>query len=126
MEPRTHQEQMEKTLRYFAIGREEGACVVAGGEAYHSPETEGGYFVRATVFADANNDMRSSREEIFGPVCSLIPFDTKEDAVRIANDTIYGLVGGLWTRDVGRAHRVSAQIEAGTVWAINPARCRSP
>lgn len=116
MGPQTHQEQMEKTLRYFAIGREEGARVVAGGEAYHSPETEGGYFVRPTVFADANNDMRSSREEIFGPVCSLIPFDTEEDAVRIANDTIYGLVGGLWTRDVGRAHRVSAQIEAGTVW----------
>jgi len=116
MGPQTHEEQFEKTLRYFDIGRQEGARVAAGGEAYRSEATDGGYFVRPTVFADATNDMRSSREEIFGPVCSIIPFDTEEDAVRIANDTIYGLVGGLWTRDVGRAHRVAAQIEAGTVW----------
>lgn len=116
MGPQTHREQLEKTLRYFAIGREDGVRVAAGGEAYRSETTEGGYFVRPTVFAEASNAMRSSREEIFGPVCSVIPFDTEEDAIEIANDTIYGLVGGLWTRDVGRAHRVAAGIEAGTVW----------
>lgn len=116
MGPQTHEEQLEKTLRYIEIGKSEGARVAAGGGVYKSADTGDGYFVRPTVFADATNDMRSSREEIFGPVCSVIPFDTEEEAVAIANDTIYGLVGGLWTRDVGRAHRVAARIEAGTVW----------
>lgn len=116
MGPQTHRDQLEKTLRYIDIGKAEGARIVAGGEVVRDSGMEKGYFVRPTVLADATNQMQSSREEIFGPVCSVIPFDTEEDAVEIANDTIYGLVGGLWTQNLSRAHRVAAQIEAGTVW----------
>lgn len=116
MGPQTHRDQLDKTLRYIGIGKSEGARIVAGGEAIKGEGFGDGYYVRPTVFADAHNGMQSAREEIFGPVCSLIPFDTEEEAIDIANDTIYGLVAGLWTRDIGRGHRVSAAIEAGTVW----------
>ena len=116
MGPQTHVEQLEKTLRYIDIGKSEGARLIAGGDAIRHDGKAGGYFVQPTVFADATNEMRSSREEIFGPVCSLIPFETEEEAISISNDTIYGLVAGLWTRDIGRGHRVAAAIEAGTVW----------
>jgi len=75
-----------------------------------------GYFVKPTVFADVTNQMRIAREEIFGPVVGVIKFKTEEEAVAIANDTEYGLVAGLWTQNVGRAHRVAAQIQAGMVW----------
>jgi aldehyde dehydrogenase (NAD+) len=72
--------------------------------------------VEPTVFANVANDMRIAREEIFGPVASLIPFSGEDEAIAIANDTTYGLTAGLWTRDIGRAHRVSARIQAGIVW----------
>jgi aldehyde dehydrogenase (NAD+) len=68
------------------------------------------------VFANVSNDMRIAREEIFGPVAALIPFDDEEEAITAANDTSYGLTAGLWTQDVGRAHRVSSRIQAGMVW----------
>jgi len=116
MGPQTHKEQLEKTLRYIGIGKAEGARIVAGGEAVSGEGLAGGYYVQPTVFADASNEMQSAREEIFGPVCSLIPFETEEEAIAIANDTIYGLVAGLWTQDIGRGHRVAAAVEAGTVW----------
>jgi len=116
MGPQTHRDQLEKTLRYIGIGQAEGARLVAGGKPVRRDDLGDGFFVQPTVFADATNDMQSSREEIFGPVCSLIPFDTEEEAIDIANDTIYGLVAGLWTRDIGRGHRVAAAVEAGTVW----------
>ena len=76
----------------------------------------GGYFIEPTVFANVDNDMRIAREEIFGPVAALIPFDGEEEAIALANDTTYGSTAGLWTRDVGRALRVSSRIEAGMVW----------
>ncbi|WP_281377135.1 aldehyde dehydrogenase family protein [Amycolatopsis echigonensis] len=75
-----------------------------------------GYFVQPTVFARATNAMRIAREEIFGPVATLIPFEDEDEAVDIANDTDYGLTAGLWTRDLSRAHRVAGRIEAGSVW----------
>ncbi|MFV0361459.1 aldehyde dehydrogenase [Tropicimonas sp.] len=116
MGPQSSLEQMEKTLRYVGIGCDEGAELVAGGRRLEAPDLAEGYFVEPTVFAGASNDMRIAREEIFGPVAAIIPFDDDEEAVAMANDTAYGLTAGLWTRDVGRAHRVSAQIRAGIVW----------
>jgi aldehyde dehydrogenase (NAD+) len=114
MGPQAHSEQLEKTLRYLDIGRSEGARLVVGGERIGA--LGDGYFVKPTVFADVTNQMRIAREEIFGPVVGVIKFKTEEEAVAIANDTQYGLVAGLWTQNVGRAHRVAAQIQAGMVW----------
>lgn len=116
MGPQAHAEQLDKTLRYFDIGRHDGAELVAGGHRITSGPLAPGYFVEPTVFANVNNRMRIAREEIFGPVASLIPFDGEDEAISIANDTPYGLTAGLWTRDVGRAHRVSSRIDAGMVW----------
>ncbi|MGF7159996.1 aldehyde dehydrogenase (NAD+) [Rhodoligotrophos appendicifer] len=116
MGPQASAQQLEKTLRYVAIGRDEGAKLVAGGKRLGGDEFRGGYFVEPTVFSDVNNDMRIAQEEIFGPVCSVIPFKTEEDAVAIANGTQYGLTAGIWSQNVGRAHRVANQIQAGTVW----------
>ena len=111
--PHSSAEQLEKTLRYIAIGREDGGRVVTGGE--RAPGFDRGYFVQPTVFTGLDNTSRLAREEVFGPVLTVIPFRTEEEAVALANDTTYGLVAGLWTRDVGRAHRVAAQLQAGLV-----------
>ncbi len=116
MGPQAHEEQLRKTLSYIDIAHRDGAELVTGGKRIETPGFSEGYFVEPTVFANANNQMRVAREEIFGPVAALIPFDGEEEAIAIANDTTYGLTAGLWTRDVGRAHRVSNRIEAGTVW----------
>lgn len=116
MGPQAHAEQLQKTLSYIAIGREEGARLVAGGTRLSGDEYAGGYFVEPTVFADVAPDMRIAQEEIFGPVAAIIPFEGEDEAIAIANGTAYGLAAGLWTRDVGRAHRVAARIQAGMVW----------
>jgi aldehyde dehydrogenase len=110
------QEQLEKILSYMDIGRQEGAEVLAGGErATHEGELSGGYYVRPTVFK-GDNSMRIFQEEIFGPVVSVTTFKDEADALRIANDTLYGLGAGLWTRDGSRAFRVGRAIQAGRVW----------
>lgn len=116
MGPQAHQAQLDKTLSYIGIGRDEGAALVAGGGRIQSGDLGAGYFVEPTVFAAVAPEMRIAQEEIFGPVASIIPFDGEEEAVAIANGTPYGLAAGLWTSDVGRAHRVSARIDAGIVW----------
>ena len=106
--------EFDKVVQYINIGREEGAKVVTGGG---TTKLNGkGLFVEPTIFADATNEMRISREEIFGPVVPVIPFDTEEDAVRIANDTSYGLASGIQTGDIRRALRLADRIKAGTVW----------
>lgn len=116
MGPQTHMEQLEKTLSYVEIGRNEGAELVAGGKRIQRDGFAEGYFVEPTVFAGVGPDMRIAQEEIFGPVAAIIPFDGEEEALAIANGTTYGLTAGLWTSDLGRAHRVAARIEAGIVW----------
>ncbi|MDB5714912.1 MAG: aldehyde dehydrogenase [Sphingomonadales bacterium] len=116
MGPQAHADQLAKTLSYIEIGKQEGARLIAGGHRLNGEGLSDGYFVAPTVFADVSNTMRIAREEIFGPVAVLIPFSDEDEAIAIANDSDYGLAAGLWTSDIGRAHRVSSQIAAGMVW----------
>jgi aldehyde dehydrogenase len=109
-------DQLEKILSYIDIGKQEGAKVLAGGERAHfEGEMAEGYYVQPTVF-EGENRMRIFQEEIFGPVVSVTTFDTEEEALSIANDTLYGLGAGVWTRDGNRAYRFGRAIQAGRVW----------
>jgi gamma-glutamyl-gamma-aminobutyraldehyde dehydrogenase len=107
---------LERVLGYVQIGRDEGARLVTGG--HRILEETGGYFVGPTIFDGVSNDMRIAREEIFGPVLSVIEFDTEAEAVAIANDTSYGLAASIYTDDLNVAHRVARDLRAGTV-AVN-------
>ena len=107
---------LDRVLAFVESGHEEGARLVAGGRRIVDGALADGYFVAPTVFADVDDGMRIAREEIFGPVASILPFDTEDEVVARANATRFGLAGGLWTRDVGRAHRVADALHAGTVW----------
>ncbi len=106
--------QRERVINYIKKGIEEGATLVCGG-AERPEGLEKGYFVRPTVFANVNNKMTIAQEEIFGPVLSIIPYEDEDDAVRIANDTIYGLAGGVWSGDAERAKRVARRLRTGQV-----------
>ena len=109
-------DQLEKILSYIDIGRQEGAKVLTGGERQVlEGDLAGGYYVQPTVF-EGDNSMRIFQEEIFGPVVSLTRFDEEADALKIANDTLYGLGAGLWSRDGARAYRLGRAIKAGRVW----------
>jgi acyl-CoA reductase-like NAD-dependent aldehyde dehydrogenase len=114
--PLVSQEQLDRVTGYLDVGKKEGAKAVIGGERNTEKGLEKGYFVKPTIFTGVRNDMRIAREEIFGPVVSVIPFKDEGDAVLQGNDTTYGLAAGVWTRDVSKAHRVARAIRAGTVW----------
>ncbi|MFZ4453503.1 aldehyde dehydrogenase [Salibacterium aidingense] len=110
------QEQMEKIISYLDIGKQEGAEVLTGGEVNKlDGEMAGGYYVQPTIFK-GNNKMRIFQEEIFGPVLAVTTFKTNEEALEIANDTLYGLGAGVWTRDINTAYRFGREIQAGRVW----------
>ncbi len=122
--PISNPNQLDKILSYIDIARKEGATAVVGGTRPTDPELADGWFVQPTIFTGVNNQMRVAREEIFGPVLSVIPFDDEEEAIAIANDSPYGLAAGLWTESIARAIRVSERLEAGQVW-VNTYRASS-
>ncbi|HSI58172.1 MAG TPA: aldehyde dehydrogenase family protein, partial [Ideonella sp.] len=108
--------QMERVLGYVGSASSEGARLVCGGARLTGPAHAHGNFVAPTVFADVRDSMRVAREEIFGPVASVLPFDDLDEVVRRANDSPFGLGAGVWTRDVGRAHAIAKRLQAGSVW----------
>ena len=110
--------QLTTILDYIAIGQQEGAVLECGGQRL-AGDLKNGFFVEPTVFSGVSNQMRIAREEIFGPVISVIPFDDADEALRLANDTPYGLGGGIWTRDLSTAMKMAKGIRAGTVWINN-------
>lgn len=110
---------LEKVLSYIALGQSEGARLVTGGRRVTEGALARGFFVEPTVFADCEDDMRIAREEIFGPVMSILRFSDEDEVVRRANDTPFGLAAGVFTRDLARAHRVVANLDAGTCWINN-------
>ena len=117
MGPLISEEHRKKVLAYYEIAKDEGATVVVGGGKPSLDEPfAGGAFVEPTIWTGLPPTARAVREEVFGPVCHVAPFDEEDEAIAAANDTEYGLCAAVWTRDVGRAHRVAKRIDAGLVW----------
>ncbi|MCR4265299.1 betaine-aldehyde dehydrogenase [Nitratireductor sp. ZSWI3] len=122
LDPETHlgplisKAQHDKVMRYIEIGTEEGASLHLGGDAPRLQGFESGFYVSPTIFTKVRDDMRIAREEIFGPVMSLLAFETEEEVVERANDTPFGLAAGVFTRDLSRGHRVIGALQAGTCW----------
>jgi aldehyde dehydrogenase (NAD+) len=110
--PQVDAAQFEKVMGYIGSGRGEGAKLVCGGERVG----DRGYFIQPTVFADVQDDMSIAREEIFGPVMSIIPFKNLDEVIERGNRTTYGLAAGVWTRDIQKANAVAHGLRAGTVW----------
>jgi betaine-aldehyde dehydrogenase len=109
------EKQRERVRDYIEIGIREGATVVVGGDVPDDPALAAGAYLMPTVFDGVSNDMRIAREEIFGPVVSVIPFDTEDEAIRLANTTQYGLSGSVWSRDIGKALRTAKALQTGVI-----------
>jgi aminomuconate-semialdehyde/2-hydroxymuconate-6-semialdehyde dehydrogenase len=108
---------LEKVLSYITTAKEEGGTVLCGGQSPEMPEElRGGFYLLPTLIEGLSPSCRTNQEEIFGPVATLIPFDTEEEVIQYANGTVYGLAASLWTKDVSRAHRVAHQLETGICW----------
>jgi len=128
MNPATHvgpvanRPQFEHIMRMVQMAQDEGASLACGGDSFTAPE--GGMFVRPTICTGVTAGMRIAQEEVFGPVLAVLPFSTEEEAVTLANSTRFGLGAGIWTSDVGRAHRMAARVRSGTVW-VNTYRMTS-
>jgi betaine-aldehyde dehydrogenase len=116
MGPLVSARQLERVLDYIEAGRADGARCITGGQRAWVPGLPDGYFVEPTVFSDVGDDMRIAREEIFGPVMCVLAFDDEDEVVGRANATQFGLAAGVFTRDIQRAHRVIAALQAGTCW----------
>ena len=114
--PVTTPPQYQKIMDYIEVAKNDGAQCVLGGKPYTGEGAKGDRFVEPTIFTGVSNDMRIAQEEVFGPVLSVIPFDTEEEAIAIGNDIVFGLAAGVWTSDIGRALRMSEKLKAGTVW----------
>ena len=112
MGPLVSEEQLKRVCSYLESGISEGAKAVAGGQK----ASDKGYFVEPTVLVNTKDDMKVVQEEIFGPVVTVMPFSDPEELVNRANDNVYGLAAGVWTNDIGKAHRTAEQLKAGTVW----------
>lgn len=117
--PIISQEQFQRVLHYIELGKQEGAKVLTGGEPAAEGPLRHGFFVKPTLFDEVRTDMRIAQEEIFGPVLSILPFRDADEALAIANSVSYGLVAAIWTRDIGTAHRLAAQIKAGQIFINN-------
>lgn len=116
MGPLVSKKQQERVLGYIETGKKEGAKCIVGGGAPQAPELQAGYFVEPTIFVDVDNRMTIAQEEIFGPVLTVLKFSTEEEAVKLANDTRYGLAGAVWSKDEEKALRVARKLRTGTVW----------
>ena len=119
MGSQVNQQQLEKILSYIEIGKAEGAKVACGGSRITDGGLDKGAFVKPTILTEVNNKMRVAQEEIFGPVVCIIKFKTEEEAIKMANDSEYGLGGAVWTKDLNRAFRVARGVETGRVWVNN-------
>ena len=108
--------QFDRIMRFIELAKQDGARLVAGGNRAREGVLAGGFFIEPTIFADVSNDMQLAREEIFGPVLGIIPFDSEEEAVRLGNDSPYGLASGIWTQDINRAMRMVRAMRSGVVW----------
>lgn len=114
--PQASRAQYDKIMDYLAVGRGEGATVLVGGDRGAVEGLDDGLFIQPTIFVDVKNHMRIAQEEIFGPVTSVITWKDDDEVVRLANDSVYGLGGGLWTRNLARAHKIARGLETGTIW----------
>lgn len=116
MGPQASKAQYDKILRYIDLGQREGATILMGGKPAHVPGFEKGLFIQPTLLGDVRNDMRVMQEEIFGAVTGVLVWDDEDEMMRQANDTSYGLAGGIWTNNLNRAHKLARRLETGTIW----------